>query len=493
MPRGGVPWALVRVVSTRWLLRAHWPGRAWVGAAAPLAVGALAWVVLPAAAGGAVLAVSAVAVLAVVLALRVPAPVAVAVLGLAVAGASLSTVLAASRGVQGAIVRALASVNGHLLVTKYGLDFREYESVAARVRAMPGVRAVSPFAYAPVAVVKVEPGTGWTRNEARSPGGDGTASATAGPGAGGDGEVGAPVMALGKGVDPRHAAEFRGLARVLVRGDLGALRPGDSRHVPGLALGVRLAARLGVGPGDHVRVVVPREIRGSRAAPGPPRFATFQVLDLARTGTEAVDAHLVLMHLSAAQALFFAERRVTGIEAQIDDPAAAPALARTLEADLPPAFRVTPWQRTHAGFLRSAQQVTAAVGIVVALLVVVSAGLVLSAVLLAVRRRRPQLAALRALGADGRAVAWIVVATGAWIGLAGALGGAALATVWTRALAHASLALDPAVYPVDALAVDLGLRELLLPQLAAAGAALVACAPIAASSAARPPRRDLTP
>src|SRR5690606_36972660 len=111
-------------------------------------------------------------------------------------------------------------------------------------------------------------------------------------------------------------------------GELGALRPGDVRHVPAIALGGRLAARLGVEVGDRVRLVAPAELDGTAAAMSrPPRHGEYEVVDLLDTGVGDYDAALALVHLSAAQALFFGERRVTGVEFALREPDQATAFA----------------------------------------------------------------------------------------------------------------------------------------------------------------------
>jgi ABC-type lipoprotein release transport system permease subunit len=48
----------------------------------------------------------------------------------------------------------VARFNGHLLVTKYGLDFTEYEALGAEISSDPRVSAASPFAYSMVVVVR---------------------------------------------------------------------------------------------------------------------------------------------------------------------------------------------------------------------------------------------------------------------------------------------------------------------------------------------------
>ncbi|MEX1366294.1 MAG: hypothetical protein AB1Z98_24430, partial [Nannocystaceae bacterium] len=145
---------------------------------------------------------------------------AVSVVGVALACASLMTALSVTTGFQLEITRALARVNGHVLLTKYGLDFFEYDELADRWLERPEVIAASPFAYSMVAVVP-EPDTDPQTGEPVVPDDDEL------PPAG-------PAIVVGKGIHPGRAAQQQGFTQVLGRGDPAALRPGDTRHLPGI-------------------------------------------------------------------------------------------------------------------------------------------------------------------------------------------------------------------------------------------------------------------
>ncbi len=367
---------------------------------------------------------------------------AVSVFGVGLGCASLVTVLAVTTGFERELARRMASLNGHVLLTKYGLDFFEYETIADRFIADERVVAASPFAFSMAAVVPDVP------DDEQSPT--------------------MPAIVVGKGMDPARAAALHGISEVMGRGDLSALRPGDVRYLPGIALGSGVARELGVELGDVVSVVIPAEIDGTdEALRQPPRHARFEVLDLVHTGVGDLDTNLVLMHLSAAQAVFFREARVTGIEFELIDPMLAGEFAKELEATLPDMFRATTWEQQNEVTLVSLRQIRGAVALVLGLIELVAASSLVTSLLLLVRRKRGEIAVLMALGADARTVFWVFETIGTLAGGVGALAGVVLGLAYCGVIELCRYPLQGDVYPIDRLPVALAPTDALLPPLCA--------------------------
>ena len=462
---------LVWMVARRLLLREDRGGRRgwWITLLVIMVVGA-ALVLLGVRSVGPPLAVAMAALLllggACVRALT-PA-VAVAVFGMSLGVAALVTVLGVTSGFEYELTARLSRINGHVLVSEYGQDFDEYPAMIARWRADPRVTAASPFAFATVAVVPA--------NE----------EATEEP-VPEDRPVRPPAIALVKALEPAKASELPGVPGMLLGGDLAVLRAGDWQTIPGVALGRRLATRLGVGPGDFVRLVIPAELEGgSGSMQRPPRFARFEVLDLLDTGVSEFDTSLALIHLSAGQALFFGEGRVTGVEFALKDPEDADAFAADLLAAAGPDFRATTWRQQSEGTIAGLRQIRAAVSVVLALLEVVAATALIASLLLLVRRKRAEIAALMALGADGRAVFWIFEAVGLLAGAVGAVVGVLLGLLLSGLLALYRYPLSSDVYPVEHLPVQLTLPDVVLPGLAAVLLCGLVSGPVALIAAKQP-------
>lgn len=478
--------ALVWTVARRLLLRegrSRRGGRApWIVGLAIVVVGAalvllgLRSVIPPLAAG-----VAALALLGAACVRTLTPAVAVAVFGMGLGCAALVTVLGVTSGFEHELTARLARINGHVLLLEYGQDFDEYPQVVARWREDPRVTAVSPFAYAMAAVVPAPiPGPNERRPDEAEAADSDEASAP-------DERLRTPAIAVVKALDPTLAAGLPGVPAMLRGGELAALRPADVRHAPGVALGYRLAARLGVEVGDFVRLVIPAELDGSAdSVARPPRHARFEVLDLVDTGVTEFDTSLALVHLTAGQALFFDEARVTGVEFALRDPEQADAIAAELVASAGPTFHATTWRQQSEGTIAGLRQIRAAVSLVLGLLELVAASALIASLLLLVRRKRAEIAALMALGADGRTVFWIFEAVGLLAGTVGAAVGLGLGLLLSGLVAAYRYPLSGDVYPVDHLPVHLTAVDVLAPGIAAVLLCAIVSGPVALVAAKLP-------
>lgn len=394
----------------------------------------------------------------------VPPAMGVTIVGIALSCASLTTALSVTTGFRQEVLGAVGRINGHVLLTKYGLDFAEYPAVIARLRDDPRVRAASPFAYAMAAVVGPV-------SDSRHPASLEHAGRATEP----------PSIVVGKGIDPEAAARLEGFRELLERGDVSVLRPGDAAHTPGIVLGSGLAARLGVEIGEIVRVVVPAELDSQETdAHRPPRWANFQLLDILHSGSSELDRNFALMHLSAAQAVFFQEGRVTGIEFQLFDPEDADDVAESMRATLGFPYRLSTWKESNAAMLATLEQIRITLMVVLGLMVVVASASLVATLLLVIRRKRHDIAVLQTLGADRSLIFWTFEALGIVVGGAGSLLGASLGLFYCGVLMRHKFPLGADVYPVDHLPVVMSVGDTLGPMLAAVAICAAASGPVAA-------------
>lgn len=473
-------WPLVRTVASRLALRDDPPasrlrhvlwGSSFVLGASVIAqlvgVSHLAVVAL--------IAVSSMVLLGAVCVRIFPPAMAVSVVGVALACASLMTALSVTTGFELEITRAMSRLNGHVLITKYGLDFFEYEKIADRWRADSRVTAASPFAYSMIAVVGgVEP---------PSVSGEATDEdlMTSEVDARETADTRGPVVVVGKGLDPERARELQGLADIMGRGDLSALRPGDTAHLPGLVVGEPLMRILGIEIGDYVRVVVPAENDGRSDALGrPPKHATFEVLDTFKTGTSEFDRNLALMHITAAQALFFGEGRVTGIELELEDADLADEVVADIEAAGHPHLRMSTWRETNSAMLVGLRQIRGTISVILGLMVLVAASSLIASLLLVVRRKRHDIAVMMAMGSDRALVFWVFEAIGVLAGISGAILGLAVGGLYCLVIEAYHYPLGGDVYPVDHLPVVVRPIDALGPACAAMLLCALASGPVAA-------------
>jgi lipoprotein-releasing system permease protein len=379
----------------------------------------------------------------------------ISVLGLALGVASMFVVLGVGSGLETALIGSLARLNGHAVVNKYGLDFFEYEDVARTLEADPRVHAASPFVFGVGAIV-VES----VESEAQP----------------------LQVVVSIKGVDPQRLARFTGASQLFAVGGFDSLRLADPGVRPGIALGVRLAHRIGAKPGSIVRLVVPAEIRQRSDPNEPPRHGEFEVLGLIDTGFAEFDASFAVVHLRAAQAVVYGEARASGVEIELREPrlgAVAGVAAQLSERlnqpivsqDMPPLYRAASWlERSET--LISIRQTKALLAVIVGLIVVVASSSLIGALLLLVRRERPQIGVLAALGARPRQLFAAFELVGVLVGALGSGLGLALGSISLLALELLRFDLDPDIYMLDHLPVAFVLTDMLIPS----GLAILVCA-----------------
>ena len=203
---------------------------------------------------------------------------------------------------------------------------------------------------------------------------------------------------------------------------LDALRPGGF----GVILGARLAARLGVGVGDSVRLMLPL---GSLTLAGMlPRQKRFQVVALLRSGSE-LDARAAFIHLADAQRLFRLGGQVHGYQLRLADLDAANALAgqavRRLGEDR---FFARTWQHSHGNLHRAIGAQKATLFVLLAFLVGVAAFNLVSTLIMTVEQRGADIAILKTMGAASAPLIGCFVLLGALIGVVGILIGIAFGT-----------------------------------------------------------------
>jgi lipoprotein-releasing system permease protein len=192
-------------------------------------------------------------------------------------------------------------------------------------------------------------------------------------------------------------------------------------------IGGGLAARLGVGVGDRVTLVLPE---GSVTIAGlMPRQRQVNVAGILHTGSE-LDARSVFLHIDDAARLFRLGDRVHGLEVRLDDlfEASAAATAMLTMPAVEPFF-VSTWMRSHGNLYQAIGFQRATMFLLLSLLVAVAAFNLVSSLIMVVNQRRGDIAILRTLGAGSRTIVLAFVMLGAIVGLLGVGMGVALGII----------------------------------------------------------------
>ena len=371
----------------------------------------------------------------------------IAVSGVALGVMALIVVIGVMSGLQKDLREKILIANPHLRVLTYGEGLRidAWAKVLATVQRDPSVVAAAPFVLS-----------------------QGLLSS------GHDYAEGVEIV----GMEPDTGrAAVTGLAKSFVSGDL-RFATGDSGVDGGVVVGRRLADRFGIFPGSAVTVISPA---GSKFNPAigalVPRYWRFEVTGIFDTGMYEYDNSYVVMPRDLAQRFAGLGSAVTGIEVRVRDPWRAGAVARELEARLGYPYRALDWSAQNSQLFSALKLEKLVMAVILLLIVLVAAFNIVSTLTMAVGDRTKEIGILRAMGMTAGQVRRIFVAQGVVVGVVGttigAIGGVLLAAAVGR---YHLIRIDPTVYFIDHLPVDLAPTDVLaviVASLAIAAAATV--------------------
>jgi len=355
----------------------------------------------------------------------------IATAGVALGVCALIVVTGVMSGLQKDLREKILLANPHVRVLTYGEGLRvdDWRTAIEKVRRQPGVLAAAPFVlsqglvtashdYAEgVAVIGIEPDTG--------------------------------------------AVAVTGLARSFTSGDLRfATHAADVDG--GVVLGKRLSDRLSAFPGSIITVISPAGTQLNRSLGRLiPRYWKFEVTGVFETGMYEYDNTYVVMSRPLAQQFAALDTAVSGIEVRVADPWHAERVATALLDTLGFPYRVVDWKQQNQSLFSALKLEKLAMAIILLLIVLVAAFNIVSTLTMAVSDRTKEIGILQAMGMTARQIRRIFVAQGLVVGGVGTslglLGGLGLGVLLDR---YRLIPLNPSVYFIDHLPVDLRMADI---------------------------------
>ncbi|MCU1243288.1 MAG: Lipoprotein releasing system, transrane protein LolC/E family [Candidatus Acidoferrum typicum] len=370
------------------------------------------------------------------------------VIGVAAGVATLVVALSMNTGFRETLQDRLLGVTAHVSLTRPGAGgIRDYEALASKFAAMPGVRSVTPAVYQTVLFTFA--------HEARG--------------------------VVTKGIDlERERRSDEALQRIIVgRLDFSP----DADGIDAVVVGKQLAQEWKLSPGDYVTLTSPQ----GRLTPFGmlPRSRRFRVAAVFDSGFYDYDENWCFLSLPAAQALSGVGDRVSVLEFRLYKPEQAADIARKLEQAAGPGFAATTWMEENRALFRALHLEKLVTAIFIGLITFVAGLNVLVVLSMTVTDKARDVAVLMSMGARSQQIRRIFLWQGIAIGATGTFAGLCIgyAFAWIAGTYHL-IPLDPQVYAVpyvpfhpsllDALwiaAVSMGISvgATLLPARAAAG------------------------
>ncbi len=358
----------------------------------------------------------------------------IAIGGIVVGVSALIVIIGVMNGLQSDLREKILVGSPDIRVLAYGEELRisDWRAVLDTVRRQPGVVAASPIVLTQ-ALMRVK-GGGYS---------EGVQVAGIAPKGSKDSEV-TPIR--------EHATQ----------GDFRFVSSDGQLH--GVVIGKILREKFTATIGTKLILITsvgatPNPITGAIV----PKIFEFEVTGIFETGEYEYDNTYVYMEMGAAQLLAGLDTSVTAIEARATSRADAPAVADRIQKALPFPYHTVDWHEQNATLFKALTLEKLGMSVILSLIVIVAAFNIVSTLTMVVRDKTREIGILKAMGLPSASVRRIFLAQGLVIGIVGTGIGLAIGLVVGIAIGQWHLiALDPSVYFIDHLPVQMQLVDIVL-------------------------------
>jgi lipoprotein-releasing system permease protein len=305
-------------------------------------------------------------------------------LGIGLGVATLIIVMAVMNGFRSELLGRVLGLNGHMNVYALQGPLTDYGALADRLRGIPGVSSVTPTVEAQ-ALVTVR---------------------------------GISSGAIVRGIAPDDFRVRPTVSNHIVRGSLDDFR--DER----VAIGIRMAQRLGLRVGDELTLISPQ---GNPSAFGTvPRMRAYSIAAIFDVGMFEYDNNFIFMPLPAAQIFFRVPDAVTTLELMVQQPRLISQYRAPVQEIIGGRARLVDWQQSNASFFNALSVERNVMFLILTLIILVAAFNIISSMIMLVKDKGRDIAILRTMGATRGMILRIFFLSGASIGVIGTVFGLVL-------------------------------------------------------------------
>ncbi len=344
----------------------------------------------------------------------------ISVAGITVGVIALIVVLAVYSGFTDGLRDQILGLNSHIVVYQMGGKIHNYELARDRILTVEEVRGATPFLEAQTLL-------------SGSSGGNGV---------------------ILRGIDPVTAEGVVNLSQKMTEGSVDDLTREQESTIPNIILGKNLAANLRVSVGRKVRLISPS---GPLTPMGIiPKIKTCRVSGIFETGMAEYDATFAYMSLGAVQNFLESGDIAHGIEVIVDKKELnrADQISEKIKDTLGYGFIAKDWMSRHRNLFAAFKLEKIGMFICVALIILVAALNIVSALVMVVMEKGRDIAILKSMGATSGAIMRIFFFQGMVIALSGTtlgvLGGLGLCDLLSR---YKFIELPSNVYPMTTLPI----------------------------------------
>jgi lipoprotein-releasing system permease protein len=321
----------------------------------------------------------------------------ISLIGITLAVFALIATLAVRSGFRAEFVRTILGANAHVTIYNAGqvnADGRiertiaDYDAMAARVAAVPGVTRAAPLVRGQVMISLRG------RN------------------------AGVEVL----GMRAADLAALPGIAQsAAASGDL-------TRYGEGIAIGSGVARQIGATVGDRVRLISPGGVKTPFGT--SPRVSAYEVVYVFTAGRYDIDRTRVYMPFTEAQSYFNRDGVADELEVMLAEPEQVDAMSRVLAVAAGERALVWTWRDASGSFLRALDVEDNVMFIILSILVLIAAMNIISGLIMLVKNKRRDIGILRTIGLGEGAVMRVFFICGAATGLVGTAMGVVLGSLF---------------------------------------------------------------
>jgi lipoprotein-releasing system permease protein len=360
----------------------------------------------------------------------------ISVLGITVGVIALIVVLSVYTGFTESLRDQILGINSHVIVQSAEGSIDNYELKRDQALMVEGVTGVTPYLYAQTLLSGATTGSG---------------------------------IVL-RGIDPKTAENVISLGDQMIEGSIHDITKHDESPVPGIILGLQLARDLRVRLGDKVRLISPS---GPLTPMGiVPKIKTCRVVGIFESGMYEYDSSLAYMSIPAVQAFLEYGDVVHGLEVAVEKDLLnqADRIAAKISEKLGPGFITKDWMAMNRNLFAAFKLEKIGMFICVALIILVAALNIVSALVMVVMEKARDIAILKSMGSTSTSIMKIFFLQGLVIAITGTvlgvLGGLGLCELLSR---YQFIELPSNVYPMTTLPI----KVLPLDVVIIAGCAIV--------------------
>jgi lipoprotein-releasing system permease protein len=252
--------------------------------------------------------------------------------------------------------------------------------------------------------------------------------------------------------------------------------PSAAANLPGIIVGATLKNTLAVKLGDCVQVTSPTiGFAFFGGTMRPPVAKEFRVIGVFEAGFDQYDSKLVYTDLYESQDFYDGGDTVTGVEMKVNDIDGARRISGLVSGKLNNAiYHVLDWEQLNHGLFTALRIQQILMSLVIALIMVVAAFAVIATLIMVVLDKKKEIAALKAMGATDWALLRSFLYQGLIMGAIGAILGLGLGYATCKWILVYGFPLDPKVYFISKLPVQIRPIQFMLTGIFAVIVCLVA-------------------